>query len=160
VSDGKPVGPYHHTMRLLFCCCILAFCLAAGGDDAIVRQVTDLNALLQSATQHYDVATVSKMLTDDYVLVNNKGSLFNREATLKDIGDRSAIWIANEPSDVSVRTYNGDCAIVVALLHIKYKTQAGRLRDVIVRYTDVWVKQGANWKYASAQASVYKNLAG
>ena len=138
-------------------------CTCPSGDSVsdaqIVKQVTDLNALLQSATQKYDVPAVSKMLTDDYVLVNGKGKLFDRDATLKDIGDRSAIWIANEPSDVSVRTYNGDCAIVVALLHIKYKTQTGHVHDVIARYTDVWVKQGETWKYASAQANLYKTIA-
>lgn len=146
-------------MRYVFFACLLVCCIGATSDNVqIIRHVTDLNSLLQSATAQYDVGTVSKMLTDDYVLVNSKGKIFDRDATLKDIADRSAIWIANEPSEVSVRTYNGDCAIVVGLLHIKYKTQSGKVHDVLARYTDVWVKQGDSWRYASAQASLYKAL--
>lgn len=146
-------------MKHLLGCLALLCCLAATGDDSqAVKQVTDLNILLQKATAKYDAATISKLLTNDFVLVNGAGKILDRDATLKDIGDRSAIWIANEPSDVSVRVYNDDCAIVVALLHIKY-TAAGKLHDVIARYTDVWIKDGGTWKYATAQANVYKRLA-
>lgn len=136
---------------------MLLFCLAATGPDTdIVKRISDLNALLQSATERYDAATVSKMLTGDYVLVNSRGQIFGRDATLKDVGDRTATWIANDPSDVSVRSYNGDCAILIGLLHIKYRL-AGKLHDVRVRYTDVWIKDGDSWKYATGQASVLKN---
>lgn len=145
-------------MRLLIGCFALLLCLAATGDDSqAVSQITDLNLLLQQATKRYDDATVSKMMSGDFVLVNGRGQVLDRDATLKDIGDRSAVWIANEPSDVSVRVYNGDCAIVVALLHLKYK-QAGKLHDILGRYTDVWIKDGASWKYASGQANVYKRF--
>ena len=142
----------------LTCCAALLFCVAATGDDGqIVKQLTDLNALLQSATQRYDVDAVSKLVTEDFTLVNGGGQIWDREAFLKDVGDRSAVWIANDPSEVSVRSYNGDCAIVIGLLHIKY-TQDGKLHDLLARYTDVWVKDGDAWKYATGQASVYKRL--
>ena len=143
---------------LLTCCAVLLFCISATGDDShIVNQVTDLNALLQTATARYDVARISTLITDDFVLVNGSGQVWDREAFLKDVGDRSAAFIANDPSDVTVRTYNGDCAIVVALLHIKY-TQMRKLHDLVARYTDVWVKDGGAWKYATGQATVYKRL--
>jgi len=132
--------------------------LAATGDDSeAVKQVTDLNLLLQQATKRYDAAGISNLMTGDFVLVNGRGQVLDRDATLKDIADRSAVWLANEPSDISVRVYNGDCAIVVALLHLKYK-QNGKLHDILGRYTDVWIKDGGSWKYATGQANVYKRF--
>lgn len=146
-------------MKIFVTVAVLLFALGAGSaDDAQVgTQITDLNALLQNATKNYDAETISKWLTDDYVLVIGSGEVRDREATLKDVGDRSQVWIANEPADVTVRSYNGDCAILVDLLHLKY-TQGGKLHDVIARITEVWVKEGGTWRYASAQATVYKRL--
>lgn len=146
-------------MRTLVAVAALLFALgaASGSDPDTGRQITDLNGLLQIATKHYDVETVSKWLSDDYVLVNGAGDILNRPATLKDVGDRSQVWIANEPSDVTVRSYNGDCAILVDLLHLKYR-YAGKVHDVLARITEVWVKENGVWRYASAQATVYKRF--
>ena len=149
---------YPHMKLLVTCCAVLLFCVSATGDDAaIVKQVTDLNALLQSATARYDTDGISKLVTSDFTLVNGAGQVWDREAFLKDIGDRSAVWIANDPSEVTVRSYNGDCAILIGLLHIKY-SQDGKVHDLLARYTDVWVKSGGTWLYATGQASVYKRL--
>src|SRR5215475_10758244 len=105
---------------ILACCALLLACVSATGTDGqIDQQITDLNALLQRATARYDVEQISKLVTGDFVLVNGAGQVWDRESFLKDVGDRSAVWIANDPSDVTIRSYNGDCAIVVALLHIK-----------------------------------------
>lgn len=146
-------------MKTVFACLaiLLLGATASSGDAQIAKKITDLNTLLQSATQRYDSNTISKLITDDYILVNGGGQVWDRDAFLKDIVDRSAVWMANDPSEVSVRSYNGDCAILIGLLHIKY-SQNGKVHDLLARYTDVWVKNGGQWQYASGQASVYKRL--
>jgi len=139
--------------------CLSVALLGASGDSAshVRSQITDLNLLLQKATQRYDVKTLSRFATDDFTLVNGSGEVCDKAAFLKDAGDRSAVWEANDPFDVRVRSYNDDCAIVVALLHIKFR-QGGKLHDVIGRYTDIWIKQGSAWRYPAGQATLYKKL--
>jgi hypothetical protein len=143
-------------VKVAACFCVIYLLAVAGGSQA-AGEVSKLNDLLQSATERYDVATVSKLASNDFVLVNGAGQIWNRDAFLKDIGDKSAVWQANDPQDVTVRTYNDDTAVLIGLLHIKY-TQAGTSHDVLARYTDVWVKLDGKWRYVSGQASLYKRL--
>ena len=137
---------------------ILLFCVAAAGDDAqIVRQVTDMDTILQAATAHYDSATISAFMTNDYTLVSNSGDVWNKRTFLEVVANRAAVRRSVDPSDLSVRSYNGDCAIVVGLLHVKY-TLRGKTENQLVRFTDTWVKRDGSWHYAAGQGTLYKEL--
>ena len=123
--------------------------------DPIVHHLTQLNATLQSATKHYDVATLKTLITDDFELISSSGKVYDRAAFLLDAADRSAVYEINEPEDVSVRHYNDDTAIVSAILHVRYKS-AGKTVDVRIRYGDLWVKIDGRWRYAYGEASPMK----
>jgi ketosteroid isomerase-like protein len=56
---------------------------------------------------------------------------------------------------VTVKSYNGDCAVLTGLLHIEF-SKSGKIHDFTDRFTDVWVKDGANWRYVQGQATLYK----
>ena len=143
-------------MKILACCAVMLATLAAAGTDAqIATQVTGLNTLLQRATERYDVDTISKLVADDYTLIDERGQIWDRATFLKVVGDRSHTWVANDPSDITVKSYNGDCAVLTGLLHIEF-SKDGKLHDLSDRFTDVWVKDGANWRYVQGQATLYK----
>jgi ketosteroid isomerase-like protein len=144
-------------MKILLCIAAMLATLSATNSDAQINtQITGLNALLQSATERYDVSTVSKLITDDYTVVDETGRIWDRATFLRIVGDRSHTWMANDPSDVTVKSYNGDCAVLTALLHVKYGGKDGKVHDFTDRFTDVWVKDGANWRYVQGQATLYK----
>jgi len=144
--------------RILVCCAVLLLGVAATGDDTrIAKQITALNAVLQTASERYDTETLSKLITHDYSVVDVNGKVYDHDAFLKILGNRAIKWLANDPSDVSVRSYNGDCAILTGLLHVKF-TYAGKTYNRIVRYTDVWVKDGGTWHYAGGQGTLVKRL--
>lgn len=130
-------------------------CTTALAQDSIDSQLVAANQLVQSATMRYDAQTLAKLTTDDYMLVNGAGTVWNKAAFLADVADKSAKWEANDPESVTVRHYNDDCAIVVAILHMRYR-QNGKLHDLRARYTDVWVKVNGQWRYASGQATALK----
>lgn len=134
---------------------MVALLSSTKSDEQIVTQITGLNALLQRATERYDVNTLSRLITDDYTLVDETGHIWNRATFLKVAGDRSHVWMANDPSDVTVKSYNGDCAVLTGLLHIKF-SMAGKVHDLTDRFTDVWVKDGASWRYVHGQATLYR----
>jgi hypothetical protein len=134
---------------------ILAFAMgsaSANSQDPIVQSLTKLNATLQLATKNYDTSELAKLVTDDFRLVSASGKVYDRRAFLADAADRSASYELNEPEDVSVQQYNGDSAIVSAILHVRYRV-AGRVRDVRIRYGDTWVRLNGEWRYAFGEAS-------
>lgn len=120
--------------------------------DPVVGELTRLNATLQTATQNYDTAKLAKLVTDDYELVSSSGKVYDRKTFLADASDRSAAYEINDPEEVSVRHYNGDSAIVTAILHVRYRA-AGKIHDVRIRYGDLWVKLDGRWRYAYGEAS-------
>jgi ketosteroid isomerase-like protein len=149
-------------MDRLFRAPAYAFCLfmamsgvATASSDSIGDDLTKLNALLQVATKNYDTATLKRFITDDYELVSPSGKVYDRAAFLADAADRSAVYEILQPEAVSVRSYNGDCAIVTATLHARYRVGA-RTVDVRVRYADVWIKFNGTWHVANGQASPIK----
>ena len=132
--------------------------LGAASSGTIEQQIIAANADVQQATMQFDVATAKKLITDDYVLVVSNGKLMDRTAFLADVADRGTKWEKNDTEQIAVRQYNGDCAILTAVLRQRY-TYGGKLYDYRVRITDTWVKVDGNWRYASGQASMLQKLA-
>jgi ketosteroid isomerase-like protein len=128
---------------------------SAGEADQITDQLTKLNSTLQVATKNYDIAVLNNLVSSDYELVSSHGKVYDRAAFLKDAADRSAVYEINQPEDVAVRHYNGDCAVVTAVLHVRYRT-GGKTVDVRIRYGDTWVKLNGTWRYVYGQASPMK----
>jgi ketosteroid isomerase-like protein len=146
-------------IRLQHVCLFSAIALtapaSAGESDQIADQLIKLNSTLQVATKNYDIAVLNNLVSNDYELVSSHGKVYDRAAFLKDAADRSAVYEINQPEDVAVRHYNGDCAIVTAVLHVRYRT-GGKTVDVRIRYGDTWVKLNGTWRYVYGQASPMK----
>lgn len=135
---------------------LLAALATPASSSADVRNLIQLNATLQVATKNYDTVELARLITDDYRLVSASGRIYKREAFLSDAADRSVSYEINQPEDVAVQLYNGDAAIVSAILHVRYRA-GGVVHDVRVRYGDVWVKLNGQWHYAYGEASPLKH---
>ena len=141
------------TRSLLFIAALAAIALPVQAADGNVDSaIAAYNAQVQTATKNYDAAALARLISNDYTLIGGDGKIWNRDAFLRDVADRSTVWELNEPENVIVRSYNGDCALVIAILHMRYRT-AGKLHDLRVRYTDVWVKLDGTWRYVTGQAT-------
>jgi len=131
---------------------IAAMNCALAADD-LRKVVAGKNAQLQQATREYDTATIRNLITDDFTLITSRGRVLNARDLIADVGDKSVKWLNNDTSDVNVRIYNGDCAIVTAVLHERYETN-DKISDHQIRFTDTWVKAGGIWRYAAGHASL------
>ena len=135
---------------MVFAVSSIGYGAAAG--DPIIAEVTKANDAMQLATKNYDTKAIDSILTKDFVLVQSRGSVVKRAAFLADIGDRSATWIENKSSDLTVYSYNGNTALAIGILHMRYRYK-DKINDVKLRFTDVWVKQDGHWKWASSQVA-------
>jgi ketosteroid isomerase-like protein len=127
---------------------------SAQAASPVTAQLIELNATLQIATKNHDTATLSRLITNDYELVSSSGKVYDKRAFLADAADPSVVYETNQPEDVSVRNY-GDCAIVTAVLHVRYRIKR-TLVDTRIRYGDLWVKRDGVWRYAYGEASPIK----
>lgn len=153
-------------MKRFFTACMAALLVAAtsplalaAADDPIVSQVSHANDVVQLATFQHDRKTMDSMLTNDFVLVLTHGDVVDRAGWLDSVADPSIHMEVNQTSDLSIHHYNGDSALVIGVLHLRYRVNK-KLTDVRMRFIDAWVKQDGQWKWASSQVAHFPDKSG
>ncbi len=109
-----------------------------------------------------DTATFTRLLAADFFVTSSSGKarvLGNKWGKRKDgtgrdvnIGASGDRFVAFNLEDRRVRVY-GDAAVSTGLQSFKLETKEGKIRDVIHRYTRLYVKQQGQWKMVAAQAT-------
>lgn len=117
------------------------------------RQIVGgLDTEYQAAVRSHDVATMDRILADDFVLVTGKGAVYTKAELLKEARDTGVVYDHQEDSSQTVRLW-GTTAIVTALLWAK-GTDHGRAFDYKVWFSDTYVRTPTGWRYVFGQASL------
>ena len=110
-----------------------------------------LDRAMQQAMTDRDAAAYAGFLSDDYVLVDAKGQMHDKDAVLRNLADPAVRIEANEPSEHHVRVY-GNTAVVIAALQQR-GFDDGRPYDMPVRFTGLWLRRRGRWVCVSGHAS-------
>lgn len=119
-------------------------------DDASV--VGGLDAQYQAAVKAHDVATMDRILAEDFVLVTGRGRVFTKANLLQSARDTGVVYEHNEDTSRTVRLW-GNTAVVTALLWEK-GSDHGTSFDHRLWFSDTYVRTAAGWKYVFGQASL------
>jgi len=129
----------------------------SASDAATAAASADVDALIatdkrmQRAFIDRDVATLDRIITDDYLLVASSGAERGKPAILAEVASPDVVYEVNQSSDWEVRVH-GDTAIVVALLHQK-GVDHGEPFDYSVRFSDTYVRENGAWRNIHAHAT-------
>jgi ketosteroid isomerase-like protein len=121
---------------------------SASNDEKVVAS---LDIQYQEAVKKNDVATMGRILADDFVLVTGRGRTQTKEDLLKESGSGEIIYEHQEDTDRTVRVW-GDSAVVTALLWAKGE-EKGKSFDYKVWFSDLYVRTPAGWRYVFGQAA-------
>jgi ketosteroid isomerase-like protein len=102
-----------------------------------------------------DADNIAKFLTDDYALTNSKGEITTAADDIEDARSGRVHYDVFENYDMKVRVYGGDTSIVTGKTKIKGNAQ-GKPIDIIVQFTDTFVKQSGRWRLAAGHVSRLK----
>jgi ketosteroid isomerase-like protein len=96
------------------------------------------------AFEHHDVATLDRLMADDYFLTDPLGIVRSKAETIAAIQRNEVLFLSTHSDGVNVRV-NGDTAVVTGRSKFRgrYKgwSMAGQYQ-----YTDVLVKRNGCWK--------------
>lgn len=122
---------------------------ASTNDPGAVKQtLIQLEHIWVRALESHDVATLRRILADDFLDTSYQGQLRTKADQL---AGRAASGIASERlSDLKVRVF-GNAAIVTGLNTITGKQQAWTAR---IRFTDVFIKRDGRWQAVGAQETL------
>jgi ketosteroid isomerase-like protein len=101
------------------------------------------------ATLHNDVATLSSLVADNYVLVNSDSTLQDKRSYLSDFarpGFRIEPYVIEQP----VQKVWREAAVTGGLLRLGW-TQDGKHQQRMVRIAHVWARSGTRWQIVYTQ---------
>lgn len=151
---------------MIFVACAI-FCASSrgGGRAAVVaprvgapnaeedaRTVAALDTEYQAAVKNNDVAVMSRILADDFILVTGSGKVFTKADLLAEARSHRCIWEHQEDTMQTVRVW-GNTAVVTAKLWGK-GTKDGDSFDKTLWFSDTYVRTPAGWRYVFGQASL------
>jgi hypothetical protein len=123
----------------------------AESPQAITATIMRLEELLDEAESHHRVATVEKLIADDYRGISVGGGIIAKRDVLAAVGGKEEA--SSQSSDRMVRVLE-NAAVYTALVldrGIDEKTQESY--TLATRVTDVWQKRGRDWKLVNDQAT-------
>ena len=123
----------------------------AGSSVDDEKAVAALDTEYQAAVKNNDVATMDRILADDFVLVTGLGKTYTKTDLLNEARSKSTIYEHQEDSAQKVRVWC-DTAVVTALLWAK-GTKDGKAFDYKLWFSDTYARTPAGWRYVFGQAS-------
>ena len=120
-------------------------------DDRLHREIENLEAQWRTAVLQNDVATVNRLLADDYLGINPNGTLETKADALALRRSGTTKISRIDPINMKVRVY-GDTAVVTS--QVQLEGHDGE-RDISGRYhyTRVYSRRSGEWKVVSFEAS-------
>ena len=122
---------------------------ARGQGAAVEDQIKKMEKDRAAAVVKADVATLEKLTSDDYILINANGQLSDKATTMNGIKTGNIKLTSNEVSDLNVRVY-GNTAVVTGKANSK-GTIGGREMKGPVMFTRVYVKNNGKWQSVAFQ---------
>jgi ketosteroid isomerase-like protein len=126
------------------------------GNAAMPAELAASVAEYRQATMRGDIAALSALVADDYILVNSDSSLQAKASYLADFGlpgFRIERYAMEQPAHVVW----GNTALVRGLLHLGWM-QDGSQHTRVLRIAHVWHKCDGRWRLAYTQLTRVPDL--
>ena len=120
----------------------------AQGDPA--EEVRQRHKQFADAIQQGDVATLGKIWSDDYTFTNGFGQVVTKAQRLENLKKGATDVQAVDESDIKVRVYGGDAAVLTSRVTLKAQ-YSGKEGSGTYRNTGVWIKTSAGWQMVANQ---------
>lgn len=119
------------------------------GDGELPSDLAQAIHDYDQATIHNDVATLSNLIAESYVLVNSDATVQNKQQYLADFevpGFKVDPYVLEQPT----QKVWGNTAVIGGLLRLSW-TLDGERRKRLLRIAHVWVKDKGHWRITYTQ---------
>ena len=130
----------------------LDFATAQNKPDARPSKIIELENKWNSAYQRGDIAVMSSLLDDDFIITVEDGSTLSKPGYIAHSGDTTVHVSQSEMSDLRVRMHD-NTAVVTGTYHEK-GTSKGKPYEYRDRFTDVWMNKNGRWQVISSHYSL------
>ncbi len=133
---------------LILCLSALLWSVVTAAADT-AGEIRALEVAHNEALANHDVATLEKMLSDDFTFVTPRGDLRSKQDVLKAVATGNIGNEYLETSDLKIRVY-ADTAVVTGRA-LQTAQRAGKDITDTYRFTRVYVRRGGQWLAVALQ---------
>ena len=123
----------------------------AGPGPAAAPDVQKLEAQRFDAMVRGDAAALDGLLADDLVYTHASGKVDSKTSFIDDIKSGQLRYKSFRPEEPKLRVY-GDTAVATGLASVEVNNHGQEL-SMKLRYTDVWVNRGGQWRMVAWQST-------
>jgi ketosteroid isomerase-like protein len=113
--------------------------------------VADLDKQRMDAMGRKDLAALDALISDDLVYTHSSARLDTKRSLIGAMESGATVYTSVVPSDVRAQDL-GDTVVLTGSARIGVMSQ-GRPNSFAVRFTDVWAKQGGQWRMVAWQST-------
>jgi ketosteroid isomerase-like protein len=121
-------------------------------DGSVESKIKTLESNWEAALLTHDTSAIEKMVADDFIGTSSSGKQGNKATLLAEAKRDTNTYTSAVSSDMSVRIYAPNVAVVTGLAKESGKTKSGKAFSHTYRFTDTWVERNGEWQCVAAQA--------
>src|SRR5882724_2045027 len=115
------------------------------------EKIIELDRQRMTAMAEKDVATLSKLLSDDLIYTHSSARLDTKQSLIGAMVSGTTVYTGVEPSDVKAQDL-GDAVVLTGSARIHVMSN-GKPNSFGVRFTDVYVNNGGQWQMVAWQST-------
>ena len=124
----------------------------APGDDAVAAKIKELESRWEAALLTHDTSMIEKIVADDFIGTSSSGKTGDKSTLLAEAKRDTNTYTSAVSSDMNVRIFAPNVAVVTGIARETGKTKAGKSFSNAYRFTDTWVERNGEWQCVAAHA--------
>ena len=118
----------------------------------MTAKIKELESRWEATLLSHDTSAIEKTVADDFIGTSSSGKTGDK-ATLLDAAKRDTnTYTSAVSSDMTVRLFGTNVAVVTGIAKETGKTKAGKTFSHSYRFTDTWVERNGEWQCVAAHA--------
>jgi ketosteroid isomerase-like protein len=131
------------TIVAVFCLC---HCSAQKDEKETERYILDSERHWAESVATGDTSAIERILADDFIGVDPKGSLYNKQQMIDETRNAPKYFVSNRLNDVKVRFYS---STAIAQGSESWEKRSGERGRFV--WTDTWIRRNGRWQIVAAE---------
>lgn len=124
----------------------------AAGDDSVASKLKELESRWEGSLLNHNTSAIEKMVAEDFIGTSSSGKQGDKATLLAEAKRDTNVYSSAVSSEMNVRTFAPNVAVVTGVAKETGKTKAGKAFSHTYRFTDTWVERNGQWQCVAAQA--------
>ncbi len=118
----------------------------------MTAQIKQLESRWEASLLKHDTSEIERIVADDFIGTSSSGKQGDKATLLAEAKRDTNTYTSATSSDMSVRMYGPNVAVVTGIARETGKTKAGKTFTNSFRFTDTWVERNGEWQCVAAHA--------